>query len=166
MTSTFTYKIQGVIVASNAKPELIPFMGKGCSLSNVLKLEQFLLSQPDADTSGGDVEHYSAEGLYARKLTLPAGSTCVGEMHLKSQINVLMKGTIAVTTEFGVEVISAPQIVVSPAGTKRAGHALTEVEWLTINHTNETDLAEIRKDLIADSLDDPRLEGVLCLGEQ
>lgn len=148
---------------------LIPFVDGKCSLESVYRLEDFLKSIPGADTSaeaGGDVEHHFSDGLYARQLTMPADTFIVGELHLKGQINFLMKGEIAVTTDEGVKILKAPQIVVSSAFTKRAGYAITETVWVTVSATDKTTVDEVRADILATGKDDPRLGGLLCLGEQ
>ena len=44
-----------------------------------------------------------------------------------------------------------PLTMVSPAGTKRAVYAKTDVVWTTIHLTNETDLEKIEEETIAKS---------------
>ncbi|AWD90290.1 hypothetical protein [Dickeya phage Amaethon] len=161
----YTAKINGRIVSSNLPK---PFVGPKPTNADILRLEVALMSLPGVDTSGGNVQHYFSDGLYARKLMLPAGSAIVGKIHLNGQINFLMKGTIRVTTDTGVEELTAPQIVVTGPGTKRAGYAITDVEWVTVSATDETDLDKIEDSIIAKSFDDPRLLiklEALCLGE-
>jgi hypothetical protein len=164
MSLTFSYKIHGKLVSTNAP--MIPFMDDKYDREAVIKLEKFLKTVPGADTEGGDVDHYFSDGLYARKLRIPADTVLVGHAHLKGQINFLMKGTIRVTTEVGVKTLTAPEIIVSPAGAKRAGYAITDTEWVTVSHTNLTDVDAIKAEIIATDEDDPRLKEVLCLGEQ
>ena len=144
---------------------VIPFMGGKCDLASIHLFEKFLLTHPDADTSGGDVESFFSEGLYTRKLTIPADTFIVGEMHLKGNINFLMKGTITVSSADGNETLHAPNIIVSKPGVKRAVHALTETVWVTVSATDKTTVEEVKTDIIATDLSDPRLEGILCLGE-
>lgn len=138
--------------------------------SRVVALEEALKALPGADTSDGNVEHIFAEGLYARKLTIPAGSLIVGKIHLNGQLNFLMQGTICVTTEAGPKTLTAPQIIASPPGTKRAGYAVTETVWVTVSATEETNLAKIEEQIIAKSPEDPRLTAKLearkCLGQR
>lgn len=160
----YTAKINGQIVSSNMPRQ---FTGPKPTNSDIMRLEEALKSLPGADVSGGNTEHYFSDGLYARKLLLPAGSAIVGKIHINGQINFLMKGTIRVTTDDGVVEMTAPQIVVTGPGTKRAGYALTDVEWVTVSATEETDLAVIEETIIAKDFDDPRLVAkleALCLG--
>lgn len=164
MSLTFTYKIQGEVVSTNTP--LIPFMDNEYDREAVVRLEKHLKSMPEVDNGDGDVEHFFSDGLYARKLNIPADTVLVGHAHLKGQINFLMKGTIRVTTDNGVKTLTAPQIVVSAAGTKRAGYAITDTTWVTVSATDETEPEAVRKAIIAESEDDPRLKEVLCLGQQ
>lgn len=165
---TYTHKINGITCASNAS--VIPFDGSKCDIASILKLEEMLKAMPGADTSGGDVEHYFAEGVYARKLTLPADTVIIGRIHLQSQINFLMKGTIVVSTDAGMKELTAPQVIVSPPGTKRVGYTKTLTEWVTVTSTPcGEDLLAIEAHTVTDSLDDPRLiekQEVVCLGAQ
>lgn len=86
--------------------------------------------------------HYLADGLYAREITIPAGTVLTGRVHKQEHINVLSKGEITVWTEDGMRRISAPYTFVSRPGTKRAGYAHAESVWTTIhaNPTAETDI--------------------------
>lgn len=166
--NTYTLKINGITCRSNVPS--IPFDGSKCDIASILKLEEALKALPGADTSGGDVEHYFAEGVYARKLTLPADTVIIGRIHLQSQINFLMKGTIVVSTDDGMKELTAPQVVVTGPGTKRVGYAKTLTEWITVTGTNcGEDLAAIEQHTVTDNIEDPRLiekMEALCLGVQ
>lgn len=148
--------------------KVIPLTGSKCQ--SILDLEQAMLALPEADTSGGDLQHYFSEGLYARQLTIPADTVVVSKIHLKGQINFLLKGTLLVVSEQSTQELTAPQVIVSPPGIKRAVHTKTEVVWVTVSATNKTDLKEIEEEIIAKDFDDPRLlakrEEALCLGER
>jgi hypothetical protein len=96
---------------------------------------------------------YSAAGVYAREITIPAGTALVGEIHLKDQINVVSKGVIKVATEEGVRVIEAPCTFVSPAGTKRAGFAMEDTVWTTFLATDKTEDKDVYSEFIAPDYD-------------
>lgn len=100
------------------------------------------------------VIHHFSKGVYARELHIPAGVTLVGEIHKFENLNILSKGTMIVTTEEGMREVSAPFTVVSPPGTKRAAHTITECVWTTIHGTDETDVGKIKEIFIAQSEDD------------
>lgn len=93
--------------------------------------------------------HFSAGGVYAREITIPAGAVLTGKIHKYAQINVLSKGELTVTTEEGPRRVRAPFTIVSPPGTKRAAIAHEECVWTTFHGTDETDLAKIEAHFIA-----------------
>ena len=95
------------------------------------------------------VKHHFSKGVYARELIIPAGVTLVGEIHKFENLNILSQGSMLVTTENSIERVDAPFTVVSPAGTKRIAHTLTECIWTTIHGTEEKDVDLIKNYFIA-----------------
>jgi hypothetical protein len=91
------------------------------------------------------------QGLYAREITIPAGTLLTGKIHKYEQINVLSKGDISVLTEDGVVRVQAPFTIASPAGTKRIAYAHSECVWTTIHRTPEIDVEKIEAEFIAQS---------------
>ena len=85
------------------------------------------------------VQHYFSPGVYAREITIPAGTLLTGRIHKYEQLNILSGGEISVLTQDGMKRVSAPFTVVSPPGTKRVAYAHTECTWTTILATEETD---------------------------
>lgn len=117
----------------------------------VFNLEAAMKQLPQIELK---VIHHFSKGVYARELHIPAGVTLVGEIHKFENLNILSKGTMIVTTEEGMREVSAPFTVVSPPGTKRAAHTITECVWTTIHGTDETDVSKIKEIFIAQSEDD------------
>ena len=93
-------------------------------------------------------EHYFADGLYARELFIPAGTTIVGKIHKTSYLNVLLKGKITISTDNGPETLEAPAIMVGSPNDKKGGYAHTDCVWLNIHGTKETDLEKIENEVI------------------
>jgi len=114
----------------------------------VFNLEAAMLELPQIELK---VIHRFSKGVYARELRIPAGVTLVGEIHKFENLNILSAGTMIVTTEEGMKEVSAPFTVVSPPGTKRAAHTLTECVWTTIHGTEEKDVELIKNHFIATS---------------
>lgn len=114
--------------------------------NKIVELEKVCKSLPQVEIP---VVEYFCDGIYAREITAPKGTTLVGEIHLKPQLNVVSKGKIKVATEDGVKIISAPATFISPAGVKRAGFVLEDVVWTTFHATSLTSEADIRKEFIA-----------------
>ncbi|MDB5607780.1 MAG: hypothetical protein JWP25_4680 [Bradyrhizobium sp.] len=85
------------------------------------------------------VKHHFSPGVYAREITIPAGTLLTGRIHKFEQLNILSGGTISVLTQDGMQEVTAPFTVVSPPGTKRIAYAHTDCTWTTILATEETD---------------------------
>jgi hypothetical protein len=100
------------------------------------------------------VKHHFSNGVYTRELTIPKDAILTGKIHKASQTNILLKGEISVLTEHGIERLKAPQIIVSPPGTKRAGYAHEETVWVTISGTHETDLDTLENILTCRTYDE------------
>ena len=99
--------------------------------------------------------HTFAPGVYVRTAYIKAGSIIVGKIHKHKHANIVNKGDVTVVTESGgIQHISGFMPMVSEAGTKRALHAHTDTIWTTIHLTNSTDLAEIEKELIAETYEE------------
>lgn len=96
-------------------------------------------------------KHYFSNGLYAREIFIPKGTTLTGKIHLTEHINVISKGDISVMTEKGIERIKAPFTLISLPGTKRVGFAHEDTVWTTFHATTETDLEKLEALLIAPS---------------
>lgn len=96
-------------------------------------------------------KHHFSKGVYAREITIPAGVTLVGEIHKFENLNILSKGSMLVSTEEGIARVDAPFTVVSPAGTKRIAHTLTECVWTTVHGTDLKDVELIKQQFIAQS---------------
>lgn len=112
----------------------------------IFAAEAFMKEQPQVEIP---VQHYFSQGVYAREITIPAGVILTGEIHKFKQLNILSKGKMQVYTEEGIREVEAPFTVVSPPGTKRIAHTLTECVWTTIHGTDETDVEIIKSQFIA-----------------
>jgi quercetin dioxygenase-like cupin family protein len=101
----------------------------------VLALQSRMLAMPEHQIVI-EPRHMFANGLYAREVTLPEGSTAVGYRHAQEHICILSKGRVAVVTEEGTQELVAPAMFVVPAGRKNCVHALEETVWTTV-HASE-----------------------------
>lgn len=89
------------------------------------------------------VRTFCGHGMVTRVLFIPAGTVLTGHRHLFGQHNHLLLGGIRVTTDDGVKELWAPEVIVSPPGTKRAAVSLTDVVWSTTVICDETDPEKI-----------------------
>lgn len=150
-------------------------INKAVSREQIMAAQEYIGSQEQVDL---EIVNYHAGGVYGRKMLIPAGVILVGKIHKHESINILLKGTIAVATETGIELLHAPHTFIAPAGVKRVGQAVTDTEWICFHGTHETNLEKIEEEFIAQSYEeyDEFKEGQLnlehskearkCLGEQ
>lgn len=117
----------------------------------VLAIEENIKQLPQIDPP---LEHGFAPGVYARKMLIKAGVALTGKIHKYAHWNVLLRGRIVIVTETGTKEMVAPAMFVSPPGTKRAGYALEDTEWVTIHPTNETDIDTIEQQIAVDTYEE------------
>lgn len=82
-----------------------------------------------------ETQHYFHAGMYCRSVFRPAGVLVVGKVHKKEHFYVVASGTVAVTTDSGMQEITGPAVLLSQPGTKRAVLALTDATCLTFHVT-------------------------------
>ena len=100
--------------------------------TRILALQSRMLAMPEHQIAIPP-RHTFAHGLYAREVTLPAGSTAIGFRHAQEHICIISQGRVQVVTEDGAEEIAAPATLVVPAGRKNCVHAIEETVWTTIH---------------------------------
>ena len=111
----------------------------------VLKLQEVMLQMPQFEE---ELHHHFCEGVYAREMRIPAGVVVVGKTHVRDCINFIMKGECEVVSAEEKARIKAPHVFVSPAGTKRAMVAISDLIWITVHASNERDLDKLEAELI------------------
>lgn len=121
--------------------------------ARILDFERQLSELPQIDFP---VRHHFPAGIYAREITIPAGSCLTGKIHRFENLNIISKGRILVATEEGVAEVVAPCTIVSPPGTKRVGFAMEDTVWTSIhpNPTDERDLDKLEAMFIVPSFDE------------
>jgi hypothetical protein len=109
----------------------------------VVALQDELLKMPQADIV---TIHTFLPSIYERKIVIPPWTVLTGAAHKTDYKVRLERGTIAVNTEDGVKVLTAPVEFNASAGMQRAGRVFDEeVVWVDVydNPDNCTDLAEL-----------------------
>lgn len=161
MNLEYKYTSDGWEVAKNPMDCLIDTEDNRALISEI---ESRLATHENAffgDSDNCPLTHSFASGMYVREIFLPAGVIVVGKIHKHDHPNFLMKGKVSVFTESGgVEVITAPKSMISPAGTKRVVYAHEDTVWVTVHKTDSQDLAEIEEETIAKTYEEVQL----CLG--
>lgn len=143
-------------------PVVIP---KKPTLDQILRLEEHIKANFEEGES--TLEHHFADGIYARVLHLAAGTVLTGKMHRHSTFNILAQGTITATNDDGeVVTMTAPKWFVSKPMLKKVGACHTDVIWINVHPTEETDLAVIESQFIVPEDEVLQLEAAKCLGAQ
>lgn len=94
------------------------------------------------------VQHHFAPGVYMRQMDAAAGTLVVSKMHRTEHMNILVKGSLTVATEDGIQLMTAPCVLKSMPGTKRIGYFHEDSSWITVHPTEETDLEKIEQQVI------------------
>lgn len=97
----------------------------------------------ELEQSDFPVTHHFAPNVYARQMDAKAGTLVISKMHATEHLNFLMKGSLTIMTEDGIQFLQAPAIIKSKAGTKRVGYFHEDTTWVTVHPTEETDLDAI-----------------------
>jgi len=111
--------------------------------------EALMALPPEEQIPPEDVTtHHFAPGIYARMMLIPKGHAIVGKIHSKTTMNIIAQGKIVVATEQGNVTFTAPCIVNSGPGIKKAGYALEDTIFINIHATDETDLDKLEDEFI------------------
>lgn len=94
------------------------------------------------------VQHHFAPGVYMRQMDAKGGTLVVSKMHRTEHMNILLKGSLTIATENGIEFMTAPCTLKSMPGTKRIGYFHEDSSWITVHPTLKTNLEEIEKQVI------------------
>jgi hypothetical protein len=117
------------------------------------ELEREMLAMPQAETP---VFHSFGPGVYFREAHFPAGAYILGHRHVKSTMNIVLKGDLIVVANGGISLVQAPFMFESEPGRKFA-YAITDTVWINVIPTEMTDVDEIERAFIHKL--QPALEG-------
>ena len=110
-----------------------------------LQVEVSKLPQYEPDT-----KHYFHGGMYCREVFREAGILIVGAVHKKEHFYLIVSGTVAITTDDGVQLVTGPHLLCSKPGTKRAVYAETDALCMTFHRTESTTVEEAEEELVED----------------
>jgi quercetin dioxygenase-like cupin family protein len=130
------------------------------NMPEILQIEAQILQMPQVELP---IEHYHIDGVYARSMFIPAGTLLTGKIHNFESIAILAKGTIRITNGTESYVISEGHIMVDQPGVKRLGYAETDVVFITVHRTDNTEIKAIEDELVSATFED--YEQQLLLGE-
>ena len=116
------------------------------TMPEILRIEQELLQMPQVELP---IEHYQIDGVYVRSMFIPAGTILTGKIHNFESIAILAKGRIRITNGTESYIISEGHIMVDKPGVKRLGYAETDVIFITVHRTDNTEIEAIEKELVS-----------------
>lgn len=115
---------------------------------NALKTELLKMDQIELPT-----QHLFHGGMYCRQVWRPAGCTIVGKVHKKEHFYMVVEGTVIVTTDEGVQELTAPALLCSKPGTQRAVFAVTDAMCMTIHRVDANTVEGAADELVEDDPD-------------
>jgi len=129
------------------------------TMPEILRIEQEILKMPQVELP---IEHYQIDGVYVRSMFIPAGTILTGKIHNFESIAILAKGRIRITNGTDSYIISEGHIMVDKPGVKRLGYAETDVIFITVHRTDNTEIEAIEKELVSATFEE--YEQQLLLG--
>ena len=109
--------------------------------------------------------HYFHGGMYAREMHHPAGMVVVGKVHKKESLFIVTSGTVQIVLDDGVQTFSAPAILLTQPGAKRAVFSLEGATYMTVHRTNrktvkgvEKEVVEVDPKAVYDTLNRPKMK--------
>jgi hypothetical protein len=106
------------------------------------RLESSLCALPQVDCP---VRHYFAAGMYAREMTIPAGTVVTGAVHKFENIIIVSMGRLQIVAESGAREVKAGDTLICKPGMKNAVVALEDSRWTNFlpNPNNITDIDKL-----------------------
>lgn len=128
-------------------PCVLTAVGNDPTMEQLQRLQQRMI-ELGGDLHGPEPQHFFADGVYGRKLVIPAGVLLMGKMQRKANITVQLYGDIEVTTDNGPRRIVGQSVFRAPPMTKRLGWTHAETAWITFHATDQTDILMVEQELI------------------
>jgi hypothetical protein len=95
-----------------------------------------------------ETKHYFHGGMYCREVFRHAGVLVVGAVHKKEHFYLIVSGTVAITTDDGVQEVTGPHLFSSKPGTKRAVYAVTDALCMTFHAIEAKTVEEAEAELV------------------
>jgi hypothetical protein len=93
-------------------------------------------------------KHTFHAGMYCREVWRAAGVLVVGKVHKKEHFYLIVSGTVAITTDDGVQLITGPHLLCSIPGTKRAVYAETDALCMTFHVVDAKTVEDAEVELV------------------
>lgn len=99
------------------------------------------------------VDHVFIDGMYQRRLHIPARTLLVGKIHRKDCINFVESGDISVLTEFGTRRLGPGFMGTSKAGICKLGYAHEDTVFVNVFRTDSTDVGQVEDEIACESFE-------------
>ena len=93
--------------------------------------------------------HRFTPGLYAREITMPAGTLITSRIHRTEHMFVVSKGRVSVWADGAWQLIEAPHTGVTKPGTRRVLYIHDDCVWTTFHATPHTTPEAVEEEIIA-----------------
>jgi len=103
--------------------------------------------------------HTFHAGMYCREVFRHAGVLVVGKVHKKEHFYLIVSGTVAITTDDGVQLVTGPKLLCSRPGTKRAVYAETDALCMTFHVVNSATIEDAETELVEEDENDMYMLG-------
>lgn len=113
-----------------------------------------------------ETKHTFHAGMYCREVWRQAGVLVVGKVHKKEHFYLIVSGTVAITTDDGVQSITGPQLLCSTPGTKRAVYAETDALCMTFHVVNARTVEDAEIELVESDPNDMYIVGNIVKDKQ
>jgi len=95
-----------------------------------------------------ETKHYFHGGMYCREVFRHAGVLVVGAVHKKEHFYLIVSGTVAITTDNGVQEVTGPHLFSSKPGTKRAVYSVTDALCMTFHAIEAKTVEQAEAELV------------------
>jgi hypothetical protein len=95
-------------------------------------------------------EHFFSQGLYAKKMIIPAGTQIPTHQHVYDHLSILAQGTVRVTTGVVTQEYRAPAMIEIKKELVHTIRAIEDSVWFCVHATEETDIDKIDQTLISE----------------
>jgi len=111
---------------------------------NVQDLGKFLETQEQVETP---ITHSIFGGIYTRAMFIPKDTLIIGKRHRNATCNMLIQGTISIYMgeDLPVRTLIGPCVFPSEPFSQKLGYAHTDVIFVTVHPTSETDVNKMEE---------------------
>lgn len=100
------------------------------------------------DEAQAQAEHFFTQGLYAKKMAIPAGTHIPTHRHVYDHLSILAQGRVRVTVGVVTQEYRAPAMIEIKKDLTHTIQAVEDSVWFCVHATEETDLDKIDQSLI------------------